>query len=101
MPFVSRRRSQDAVLVALSPSISAEIVLTTCRVLLPGLKYQADEENFDPRPASELCLPECLVDTWGGWVFINMDPNAEPLLDFLDPLPTRLAGFKLEEMRIA
>ena len=30
-----------------------------------------------------------------------MDPNAEPLLEFLDPLPTRLAGFKLEEMRIA
>jgi len=66
-----------------------------------SLKYQADEENFDPRPASELCLPECRVDTWGGWVFINMDPEAEPLLDYLDPLPSRLEGFKLEEMRIA
>src|ERR1019366_5223071 len=30
-----------------------------------SLKYQADEENFDPRPVSELCLPECRVDTWG------------------------------------
>ena len=66
-----------------------------------SLKYQADEENFDPRPASELCLPECRVDTWGGWVFVNMDPDAEPLLDYLEPLRTRLEGFKLEEMRIA
>jgi Rieske 2Fe-2S family protein len=66
-----------------------------------SLKYQADEANFDPRPVSELCLPECRIDTWGGWVFINMDSHAEPLLDFLDPLPTRLADFKLDEMRIA
>ena len=26
-------------------------------------------------------------DTWGGFVFVNLDPDAEPLLDFLDPLP--------------
>ncbi|HMD46126.1 MAG TPA: aromatic ring-hydroxylating dioxygenase subunit alpha [Acidimicrobiales bacterium] len=66
-----------------------------------SLKFQADEENFDPRPAGELCLPEVQVGTWGGWVFVNMDPDAEPLLDYLDPLPARLAGFKLEDMRIA
>ncbi len=66
-----------------------------------SLKYQADEENFDPRPAEALCLPEVKVDTWGGWVFVNMDPTAEPLLDYLDPIPSRLQGYKLEDMRIA
>jgi Rieske 2Fe-2S family protein len=66
-----------------------------------SLKYQADEENFDPRPAGELCLPEVQVDTWGGRVFINMDPDAEPLLDYLDPMPSRMEGYKLESMRIA
>jgi phenylpropionate dioxygenase-like ring-hydroxylating dioxygenase large terminal subunit len=66
-----------------------------------SLKYQADGENFDPRPAGELCLPEVKVDTWGGWVFINMDPDAEPLLEFLDPMPSRLEGYKLEDMRVA
>jgi glycine betaine catabolism A len=66
-----------------------------------SLKYQADEENFEPRPAEELCLPECRVDTWGGWVFVNMDAEAEPLDQYLDPIPSRLAGFKLEDMRIA
>jgi glycine betaine catabolism A len=66
-----------------------------------SLKYLADKANFDPRPAGELCLPEINVGTWGGWVFVNMDPDAEPLLDFLDPAPSRLVGFKLEDMRVA
>jgi len=66
-----------------------------------SLKYQADEGNFDPRPPEELCLPECQVATWGGWVFVNMDPNAEPLEHYLDPIPERLDGFKLEDMKIA
>jgi glycine betaine catabolism A len=66
-----------------------------------SLKFQADADNFEARPADELCLPECRVDTWGGWVFINMDGRAEPLTDYLAPLPERLDGFKLEDMRIA
>jgi phenylpropionate dioxygenase-like ring-hydroxylating dioxygenase large terminal subunit len=66
-----------------------------------SLKYQADADNFDPRPADELCLPACRVDTWGGWVFINMDGEAEPLAEYLAPIPERLDGFKLEDMRIA
>jgi len=66
-----------------------------------SIKYQADEANFDPRPADDLCLPPCRVDTWGGWVFINIDGRAEPLADFLAPIPERLDGFKLEDMRIA
>ncbi len=65
------------------------------------LKYQADEEHFDPRPPEDLCLPQCRVGTWGGWVFVAMDPTGEPLEQFLDPLPDRLRGFKLEDMRIA
>ncbi len=29
----------------------------------------------------------CASSRWGGFVFVNMDLDAEPLLDFLDPLP--------------
>ncbi|MGH9091572.1 MAG: aromatic ring-hydroxylating oxygenase subunit alpha, partial [Acidimicrobiales bacterium] len=65
------------------------------------LKYQADAEHFDPRPPKELCLPEVRLGTWGGWVFVTMDPDAEPLEAYLDPIPGRLDGFKLEDMRIA
>jgi len=44
-------------------------------------------------------LAECLVDSWGGWVFINMDLDAEPLLEWLEPLPKHLDPFLLENMR--
>ena len=39
------------------------------------------------------------VDTWGGWIWINMDPGCEPLHDFLDPIPAMLDPFELHNMR--
>lgn len=39
------------------------------------------------------------VDTWGGWLFINMDPACEPLADFLFPAAKILDPFGLENMR--
>ncbi len=47
----------------------------------------------------DLRLPEALVDTWGGFVFMNMDKNAEPLARFLDPVPSYLNPFEYERMR--
>ena len=32
-------------------------------------------------------------------MFVNLDPDAEPLLDFLDPLPTLLAPYRFDELR--
>lgn len=37
-------------------------------------------------------LPEVKVELWGGFVFINMDPNAEPLADHLGVLPEHFSG---------
>jgi hypothetical protein len=39
------------------------------------------------------------VDTWGGWLFINMDPDCEPLADYLFPAAKILDPFGLENMR--
>jgi len=39
------------------------------------------------------------VDTWGGWIWINLDPDCEPLLDYLDPIPAMLDPFQLQNMR--
>jgi phenylpropionate dioxygenase-like ring-hydroxylating dioxygenase large terminal subunit len=39
------------------------------------------------------------VDTWGGWIWINMDPNAEPLRDYLEPAATMLDPFELQNQR--
>lgn len=38
-----------------------------------------DEDNF--------ALTEIPTDTWGGFVFVNFDANAEPLVDYLEVLP--------------
>lgn len=47
----------------------------------------------------EVKLAEVKVGTWGGAVWINMDPDCEPLLDYLAPLPEKLGAFDLQDMR--
>ncbi|MGD9946586.1 MAG: SRPBCC family protein [Burkholderiaceae bacterium] len=45
-------------------------------------------------------LPECKVETWGGFVFINMDPAAAPLADTLGVVPEHFARWDLENRAI-
>jgi nitrite reductase/ring-hydroxylating ferredoxin subunit len=58
-----------------------------------------DRHEFADLPP-DLALRPVRVDTWGGFVFVNLDPDAEPLRDFLAPLPDLLAPYHLEEMRL-
>lgn len=44
-------------------------------------------------------LAKVQIDTWGGWVWINMDPECEPLRDYLEPAAGLLEHFELEKMR--
>ncbi|MFA7585075.1 MAG: aromatic ring-hydroxylating dioxygenase subunit alpha [Novosphingobium sp.] len=44
-------------------------------------------------------LEDVQVGTWGGWIWINMDPDCEPLADFLAPLPELLDPFEFEKQR--
>ncbi|MFD6450862.1 SRPBCC family protein [Nocardia sp. NPDC060220] len=44
-------------------------------------------------------LGEVRVDTWGGWIWITMDPEAEPLREYLEPAAGLLDPFQLENMR--
>ena len=39
------------------------------------------------------------VDTWGGWVWVNLESNAGPLRDYLEPAATLLDPFQLQNMR--
>ncbi|MCP5130809.1 MAG: aromatic ring-hydroxylating dioxygenase subunit alpha [Pseudomonadales bacterium] len=52
--------------------------------------------DFPHVNASEFNLPEVKVDTWGGWVFINMDPNAVSLQEYLGVLPAHFERWKPE-----
>jgi phenylpropionate dioxygenase-like ring-hydroxylating dioxygenase large terminal subunit len=62
------------------------------------LREVVDRHEFSTLP-SDLRLAPVRAERWGGFVFVNMDPNAEPLPDFLDPLPALLAPYRLEAMR--
>src|SRR5438552_4628149 len=57
-----------------------------------------DRAEFPDLPV-DLRLGQLRAETWGGFVFVNMDPDAEPLLDFLDPIPKLLGPYRLDEMR--
>jgi nitrite reductase/ring-hydroxylating ferredoxin subunit len=62
--------------------------------------YILDKDDWkgvlDERRTS-LC--EVKVDTWGGWLFVNMDPNAVPLREYLEPAAAILDPFEFEKMR--
>lgn len=47
----------------------------------------------------DLSLRKVNVDTWGGFVFINLDPNCESLADYLEVVPATLDVFQLDAMR--
>ncbi len=46
-------------------------------------------------------LPQAQVGLWGGFVFVNMDPNAPPLEQYLDVLPEHAKRSGLENRHIA
>ncbi len=48
----------------------------------------AEKERFS--------LPEAKVASWGGFVFVNLDPEAAPLEQHLEVLPDHFAHWKLE-----
>ena len=61
-----------------------------------------DPEDWDGCPkmsAEDLRLPAVKADTWQGFVFVNLDPDCEPLATFLDPMPAFCDGFEFGEMR--
>ena len=49
-------------------------------------------------PAEQLSLRELRCETWGGFVWISMDPDIEPLIDYLGIVPEHLAPYELESM---
>ncbi|MXO89931.1 aromatic ring-hydroxylating oxygenase subunit alpha [Pontixanthobacter aquaemixtae] len=44
-------------------------------------------------------LSKVCVESWGGWIFINLDPECEPLADFLGVIPQMLEPYQLQNMR--
>jgi Rieske 2Fe-2S family protein len=65
-----------------------------------SIRLVLDREEFVPRSDDDLGLVRVRTELWGGFVFINMDPDAAPLLEYLDPIPRIFEPFHYENMRI-
>jgi len=50
-----------------------------------------------PGAAGRLALVPAAVDVWGGFVFVNPTPGAEPLAAYLEGLPEELAWVGMEQ----
>jgi len=53
--------------------------------------------DFGHVPEQKWQLPQVRVETWGGFVFLNMDPAAPPLADYLGVLPAHFERWRLED----
>jgi nitrite reductase/ring-hydroxylating ferredoxin subunit len=68
-----------------------------CWNLDGSLKQIPCEWDFPHVDPEQWHLPEVKVGTWGGFVFINMDPGCESLESFLGDLPSHFEKWPLEK----
>jgi phenylpropionate dioxygenase-like ring-hydroxylating dioxygenase large terminal subunit len=62
--------------------------------------FKLDEPDWKGALTEERTrLNEVKADTWGGWIFINMDPNAVSLREYLEPAASILDPFEFAKMR--
>jgi carnitine monooxygenase subunit len=66
-----------------------------------SLEQLTDEETFRREVICDRpVLTEVRCETWAGFIFINMDIHAKPLVDFLGIYPEHLGAFELDGWRI-
>lgn len=57
--------------------------------------------DFPQIEPETFCLPQAQVGTWGGFVFVNLDPDAPPLSEYLEDLPWHFQDWPLEDRYLA
>jgi phenylpropionate dioxygenase-like ring-hydroxylating dioxygenase large terminal subunit len=58
-----------------------------------------DPADFGDPDLKELALPECRVACWGGFVFINPDPDAEDFEPWIRPVDEDCDPYRMADMR--
>src|SRR5581483_4168129 len=62
--------------------------------------FKLDEADWKGALTDECTrLKRVAVDTWGGWIFVNMDPDCVSLREYLEPAASILDPFELGKMR--
>jgi len=64
---------------------------------LADVPAQWDFPHVERRRADDFRLPECRVGTWAGFVFINPDPDCEPLESFLADIAPQFEVWNLAD----
>lgn len=61
-----------------------------------------DERDF-PQPFDKSCLglAEVRCESWGPWIFVNEDPAAPPLMEWLGMLAGEFEQFDIDNLRLA
>ncbi|MDH3706457.1 MAG: aromatic ring-hydroxylating dioxygenase subunit alpha, partial [Acidimicrobiia bacterium] len=63
------------------------------------LREVPSRKGFGVISSDDYSLIDVAVDTWGPLVWINLDTNAMPLVDYLDDMPADTAWAELDEFR--
>jgi len=66
---------------------------------LLGVYVEDDWAGCPSFDRSKLNIPQVKLARWGGWIWINQDPDAEPFESWLGALADKLAPFDLATMR--
>ncbi len=69
---------------------------------LDGRLLTAPEfEGVENWRKEEVCLPSVQVELWGPFIFVNLDPEATPLVEVFGAIPTEVAraGFQPDQMQ--
>jgi choline monooxygenase len=62
-----------------------------------GIFDMSDVKGFDK---ADYGLLPVRVESWGFLVFVNLDPDAAPLAEYLGDLSDRCSGYRLDEWRV-
>lgn len=67
--------------------------------LAGALKRVPNRKGFGSLRLSDFPLIPARVETWAGLVFVNLDPSAMPLTEYLEEVPDDIAWCRLEDFR--
>lgn len=62
------------------------------------LTFVQQQEEFFDLDTSKYGLKSVRCEVWEGFIFVNLDPGAAPLTDYLGPLAKGLEGYPFHEM---
>ncbi len=62
---------------------------------------QPEFEGVENWNKAEICLPSYRVETWGPYVFVNLDPVSPPLAEVMGAIPAEVdrMGFEVQKMQ--